>query len=82
MSETATSVKDRVRSVVTDVTHIDDIKDGSHFLKDEGLDSLDHIEIVIELEKEFNVRIPDDESNELMSIDAFAEYLEREHKIV
>ena len=32
----------------------------SHFIKDLGLDSLDHVEIIIAMEDEFGFQIPDD----------------------
>jgi acyl carrier protein len=82
MSETTTSVNDRIRTVISDITGIEGMKGDSHFIENEGIDSLEHTEILIELEKEFNVRIPDDDGIGLMTIDSISEYLEREHAIL
>ncbi|KAL7058390.1 hypothetical protein AAHC03_017051 [Spirometra sp. Aus1] len=38
----------------------------SHFMKDLGLDSLDHIEVIMELENEFGLEIPDVEAEKLV----------------
>jgi NADH dehydrogenase (ubiquinone) 1 alpha/beta subcomplex 1 len=39
----------------------------SHFVKDLGLDSLDHVEIIMELENEFNFDIPDKDAEKLVT---------------
>ncbi|KAG8194696.1 hypothetical protein JTE90_028010 [Oedothorax gibbosus] len=38
----------------------------SHFIEDLGLDSLDHVEIIIAMEDEFDFEIPDEHSYKLM----------------
>ncbi|VDM22086.1 unnamed protein product [Hydatigera taeniaeformis] len=40
---------------------------GSHFINDLGLDSLDHIEVIMEIENEFGLEIPDVEAEKLMT---------------
>ncbi|CUT98771.1 acyl carrier protein mitochondrial [Echinococcus multilocularis] len=39
----------------------------SHFINDLGLDSLDHIEVIMEIENEFSLEIPDVEAEKLMT---------------
>ncbi|KAL5967225.1 Acyl carrier protein mitochondrial [Taenia solium] len=39
----------------------------SHFVNDLGLDSLDHIEVIMEIENEFGLEIPDIEAEKLMT---------------
>jgi len=39
----------------------------SHFSKDLGLDSLDHVEVIIALEDEFHFEIPDEDAERLMT---------------
>ena len=50
-------------------------------LFDLGADSLDHVEIVMEVEKEFYIRIPDDQASELKTINQFADYLASVHNL-
>lgn len=47
----------------------------SHFVHDLGLDSLDHVEIMMELEDEFGIEIPDQESEKLMRPAEIASYI-------
>ena len=43
----------------------DEITDDSSFFKELGADSLDFVEIVMDVEKEFKITIPDDEVEKL-----------------
>ena len=47
-------------------------------LKDLGADSLEQIEIIIELEKEFGITIPDDITPEVQNIGDLCKYIENE----
>lgn len=38
-----------------------------HFMKDLGLDSLDHVEIIVAIENEFSLEIPDDVAETLLT---------------
>lgn len=46
-----------------------------HFQKDLGLDSLDTVEIVMALEEEFKLEIPDKEADKIDSCDLAIEYI-------
>lgn len=46
-----------------------------HFQKDLGLDSLDAVEIVIALEEEFKLEIPDKEADKIDSCSVAVEYI-------
>ena len=39
----------------------------SHFINDLGLDSLDHVEIIMAMEDEFGFEIPDDHAEKLLT---------------
>ncbi len=51
------------------------IKHGSHFYNDLGLDSLDMVELTVEIEKEFNIVISDIDFEELKTIGDAENYL-------
>ena len=57
------SVKDRVCAIIAKVLAVDeaDILLGSHLEIELNADSIDAIEIAMELEKEFNIIIPDED---------------------
>jgi NADH dehydrogenase (ubiquinone) 1 alpha/beta subcomplex 1 len=46
-----------------------------HFANDLGLDSLDTVEVVMAIEEEFSIEIPDKEADAIHSIDKAVEYI-------
>lgn len=52
-----------------------EISENSSFKKDLGLDSLDIVEVVMEVEHEFNIQIPDDEADSLKSVGQTIDYI-------
>jgi len=62
-----TQIKNGVREIIIDKFGADDDFDNNASLIDDlGMDSLDGIEIIMELEKEFNIAIPDDDIDKLV----------------
>lgn len=49
-------------------------------LTDQGADSLDAVEFIMEIEEEFNIEILDEDAENMMSIDAVAAYIEANQK--
>ncbi|EMG47830.1 nuo-12 Acyl carrier protein [Candida maltosa Xu316] len=52
-----------------------EITDASSFTSDLGLDSLDVVEVVMELEHEFNIQIPDNEADSLKTVGQTIDYI-------
>ncbi|CAF0859436.1 unnamed protein product [Adineta steineri] len=53
----------------------------THFMNDLGLDSLDHVEIIVALENEFGFEIPDADYDKLYTIQSVVDYLVRKMNI-
>ncbi|KAF9591323.1 hypothetical protein IFM89_003946 [Coptis chinensis] len=70
-------VIDRVLSVVKSFPKVDpsQVTTDVHFQKDLGLDSLDNVEIVMALEEEFKLEIPDKEADKIDSCTLAIEYI-------
>ncbi|KAE8349049.1 acyl carrier protein-like protein [Aspergillus coremiiformis] len=47
----------------------------SHFANDLGLDSLDTVEVVMAIEEEFSIEIPDRDADAILSVDKAVEYI-------
>ncbi|KAK8206737.1 mitochondrial acyl carrier protein [Zalaria obscura] len=47
----------------------------SHFTNDLGLDSLDTVEVVMAIEEEFSIEIPDKEADAIHSVDQAVQYI-------
>lgn len=74
---TKEEVIDRVLSVVKSFPKIDpsQVTPNVHFQNDLGLDSLDNVEIVMALEEEFKLEIPDKEADKIDSCNLAIEYI-------
>lgn len=70
-------VTDRVLAVIKDFPKVDPSKvtPDVHFQKDLGLDSLDNVELVMALEEEFKLEIPDLEADKIDSTKLAIEYI-------
>lgn len=70
-------IQSRVMKVCSKYDKIDasKLELASHFVQDLGLDSLDHVEIIMELEDEFGLEIPDKDAEKLMRPAEIASYV-------
>jgi acyl carrier protein len=53
------------------------IKPSANFVRDLGIDSLDYIELIMEFEQTFDIRIPDTEGEQLRTVGQAVELIER-----
>ena len=58
-------------------TQYSTIQMNSNLKSDLGADSLDAVEIIMELEDEFNIQIPDEDAASLETVASVVRYLER-----
>jgi len=72
-------VQEIVKDILLDFLKIDEkkVKLDSEFLNDFGCDSLDSIELMVELEESFGVKINDDEASQLVTVGDVVNYIER-----
>ncbi|KAK6540317.1 hypothetical protein TWF694_009122 [Orbilia ellipsospora] len=57
------------------ITDPSKITSKAHFSNDLGLDSLDTVEVVMAIEEEFSVEIPDKEADAILSVEQAVEYI-------
>lgn len=72
------AIDERVKSIIADVliANREDLKDSDEFMKDLGADSLDMVELTMELEKEFEIEIPDEEIQHIDTVGKAVKYIE------
>uniref|UniRef100_A0A914VBL3 Acyl carrier protein n=1 Tax=Plectus sambesii TaxID=2011161 RepID=A0A914VBL3_9BILA len=74
---TRKTVHDRILLVMKlyDKISPEKVKMESHFVNDLGLDSLDHVELIMAFEDEFGFEIPDGDAEKLMTPQAVFQYI-------
>ena len=72
------SVEERVIEIVAEQLGVDKdkITRDTHFVNDLGADSLDTVELVMELEEEFDINIPDDAAEKIQTVSQAVQYIE------
>ncbi|RKZ28990.1 acyl carrier protein [bacterium] len=55
----------------------DQIKPEAHFIDDLGADSLDTVELVMALEENFDIEIPDEDAEKLTTVGSAVDYIEK-----
>lgn len=72
------SVLERVADIVAEQLGVDKdkISPETSFVNDLGADSLDTVELVMELEEEFDINIPDDAAEKIQTVGQAVEYIE------
>ncbi|MBD2751502.1 acyl carrier protein [Spirosoma validum] len=58
------------------------ITEQTHFTRDLGLDSLDTVDLIMQLEKAFGIRIPDEDYSRLTTMQGVLMYLEEEQAVI
>lgn len=75
------SIENRVKDIIKDHLGVsdEDVKSTSaSFIGDLGADSLDSVELVMRLEEEFGVTIPDEDAEKITTIGEAIAYIEKE----
>ncbi|MFN8349097.1 MAG: acyl carrier protein [Spirosomataceae bacterium] len=57
------------------------VTENVHFVKDLGFDSLDTVDLMMKLEQEFGLRIPDEDYHKLTTMGKLVKYLEEEQNV-
>lgn len=72
------SVEQRVIDIVAEQLGVEKekIKSESNFVNDLGADSLDTVELVMELEEEFDISIPDDAAEKIQTVGEAVKHIE------
>lgn len=67
---TTGNVEQKVKGIIAEQLGVaeDEIKTTSSFIEDLGADSLDIVELVMAMEEEFEVEIPDEEAENIKSV--------------
>ncbi|MDB0007066.1 acyl carrier protein [Flavobacteriales bacterium] len=75
MSDTTTKVK----AIIVDKLGVDEaeVSPEASFTNDLGADSLDTVELIMEFEKEFDIQIPDDQAEAIVTVGDAISFIEK-----
>ena len=70
-------IEARVRAIIVDKLGVDEseVTPTASFTNDLGADSLDTVELIMELEKEFGMSIPDDQAEKISTVQDAVDYI-------
>ncbi len=76
------STFDRVKKVVVEQLDVaeDEVTPQASFVDDLGADSLDVVELVMGLEEEFDVEIPDEDAEKITTVQGAVDYIDDKAK--
>ena len=71
-------IQNRVKAIIVDKLGVDEseVKPEATFTNDLGADSLDKVALLLDLEKEFNITIPDDQAEKIATVGDAIAYVE------
>ena len=71
------SIEERVRSIIVDQLALDvtKVSQTASFIDDLGADSLDIVELVMTMEEEFDLDIPDEDAEKMKTVGDVVKYI-------
>jgi len=70
-------IQNKITQILVDKLGIaeTEVTPDANFVKDLGIDSLDYAELVMEFEQTFDIRIPDEDAEQLQTINQAVNYI-------
>ena len=71
------AILEKVKEVMVDQLGVEEemIKSDTSFIDDLGADSLDIVELIMSLEEEFDIQIPDNDAEKISTVGDVVEYI-------
>ncbi len=82
LREASVSISPKVKEIIVEQLGVDPekVKPEASFIDDLGADSLDIVELVMAMEEEFDLEIPDEDAEKLKTVNDVASYLSKKGK--
>ncbi len=72
------SVEEKIKSIIAEQlgVKVEEAKPEASFIDDLGADSLDTVELIMALEEEFGIEIPDEDAEKMATVGDATKYIE------
>ena len=72
------AIEDKVKEIIVEQLGVsaDEVVNEASFIDDLGADSLDIVELVMAIEEEFSIEVPDDDAEKMQNIGDVVAYVE------
>ena len=76
------TIEQRIKDIIVEQLGVkpDQVVPAAKFIEDLGADSLDTVELVMALEEEFGIEVPDEQAEKLQSVGDVIKYVEEAQK--
>lgn len=73
------SVEEKVKKIIVEQLDVaeEDVVPGASFVDDLGADSLDQVELIMAMEEEFNVSVPDEDAEKIQTVKDAIDYIKK-----
>lgn len=71
------TIEERVKKIVAEQLDVkeEEVTNNASFIEDLGADSLDNVELVMALEEEFELEIPDEQAEKITTVQDAVDYI-------
>ena len=78
MSKRSSSVESKIKEIIAEQLGLreDEILNASNFVEDLGADSLDIVELIMAMEEEFEMEIPDEDAEKMLTVQNAIDYVQ------
>jgi len=75
------TIEEKVKEIIVDQLGVDakEVNQEASFIDDLGADSLDTVELVMAFEEEFDIEIPDDDAEKILTVKDAINYIEAQN---
>ena len=75
-------IDQRVKDIIVEQLGVkpDQVAPEAKFIEDLGADSLDTVELIMALEEEFGIEVPDEQAEKLLTVGDVGKYIEEHQK--
>ncbi|MCK4649323.1 acyl carrier protein [bacterium] len=76
------AIEEKVKQIIVDQLGVnaEEVTDEASFIDDLGADSLDTVELVMALEEEFDIEIPDEDAEKITKVKDAIDYIKKHAK--